>query len=76
VFPGFSKFAFTFDLYRYAPASVRVPLTLTSETSWGATRSARGKRLDSEAGGCTAVESSWTHSLKAAWFRSTLERMK
>jgi hypothetical protein len=34
----------------YNSASVRVPLTLTTETSWGATRSARGKRLDSEAG--------------------------
>ena len=38
----------------YTSASVRVPLTLTSETSWGATRSARGKRLDSE-GRCVLV---------------------
>lgn len=38
----------------YTSASVRVPLTLTTETSWGATRSARGKRLDSE-GRCVLV---------------------
>lgn len=38
----------------YTSAPIRITATLTTETTWGAVRSARGKRLDSE-GRCVLV---------------------
>ena len=38
----------------YASAPIKLAVTLTTETTWGAVRSARGKRIDSE-GRCVLV---------------------